>query len=174
LFLHVCFVILNSQKKDISPLLVHIFCLDPICKNLDYFVVILFHCIGAEMASQSEDDSAVPSVQIVGNTFVNQYYTVLHQTPKEVYRFYNDSSVLTRPGPDGVMTSVTTVDVSFVKYKLNCLIDVVPTRVAPTRVAHFPHLQKQQYLPEGAHRCYLLPQMHVHNIACTGSRCLSY
>lgn len=157
-----------SKERHISSSCAYFFCLDPICKNLDYFVVILFHCIDAEMASQTEDTVAVASGQIVGNSFAQQYYNILHHTPDKVFMFYKDSSVLTRPGPDGVMTSVTTVKVSFVKYKLNCLIDVL------TRVAHFPHLQKQQYLPEGAHRYYLLPQKHMHNLACTGSRCLRY
>ncbi|XP_059446202.1 nuclear transport factor 2 [Corylus avellana] len=62
------------------------------------------------MASQSEDASAAPSAQIIGNLFVESYYNVLHRVPEEAYRFYKDSSVLTRPGPDGVMTSFTTVE----------------------------------------------------------------
>ncbi|KAF5443432.1 hypothetical protein F2P56_035987 [Juglans regia] len=58
----------------------------------------------------SEDESgAVPSAEMVGNAFVDQYYCTLYQSPEEVHRFYNDSSILTRPGPDGVISSVTTL-----------------------------------------------------------------
>ncbi|XP_077211310.1 nuclear transport factor 2-like [Tasmannia lanceolata] len=47
--------------------------------------------------------------QLVGDTFVEQYYHILHESPELVYRFYQDSSVLSRPEPSGVMTSVTTM-----------------------------------------------------------------
>lgn len=46
---------------------------------------------------------------MVGNAFVERYYCILHQSPEAVHKFYIDSSVLTRPGPDGVMRSITTV-----------------------------------------------------------------
>ncbi|GMY25838.1 putative G3BP-like protein [Fagus crenata] len=61
------------------------------------------------MADQIEDASGSPGAQMVGNAFVEQYYCILHQKPEDVHRFYLDSSVLTRPGPDGVMRSITTV-----------------------------------------------------------------
>ncbi|KAJ4707295.1 ras GTPase-activating protein-binding protein 2-like [Melia azedarach] len=51
-----------------------------------------------------------PSAQVVGNAFVEQYYHILHNSPELVYRFYQDSSVLSRPDSNGVMTSVTTMD----------------------------------------------------------------
>ena len=53
----------------------------------------------------------LPSAQVVGNAFVEQYYHILHQSPEVVYKFYQDSSVLSRPDSDGVMTSVTTMQV---------------------------------------------------------------
>lgn len=80
-------------------------------------MIVLCHCVDAEMADQIEDASGSPGAQMVGNAFVEQYYCILHQKPEEVHKFYNDSSVLTRPGPDGVMRSITTVQVSFVKIK---------------------------------------------------------
>lgn len=55
--------------------------------------------------------AAPPSAQVVGNAFVEQYYHILHQSPEVVYKFYQDSSVLSRPDSDGVMTSVTTMQV---------------------------------------------------------------
>lgn len=51
-----------------------------------------------------------PSAQVVGNAFVEQYYHILHSTPELVFRFYQDSSVLSRPDSNGVMTSVTTME----------------------------------------------------------------
>lgn len=57
---------------------------------------------------------SLPSAQVVGNAFVEQYYHILHNSPELVYRFYQDASVLSRPDSNGVMTSVTTMEVSFV------------------------------------------------------------
>ncbi|KAK3037966.1 hypothetical protein RJ639_030671 [Escallonia herrerae] len=54
--------------------------------------------------------AALPSAQVVGNAFVEQYYRILHQSPELVYKFYQDSSVLSRPESDGTMTSVSTMD----------------------------------------------------------------
>ncbi|KAA8541045.1 hypothetical protein F0562_025008 [Nyssa sinensis] len=51
----------------------------------------------------------LPSAQVIGNAFVEQYYHILHQSPDLVYKFYQDSSVLSRPDSNGVMTSVTTM-----------------------------------------------------------------
>ncbi|XP_062151038.1 nuclear transport factor 2-like isoform X2 [Alnus glutinosa] len=61
------------------------------------------------MALQTENPPAAPSAQLVGNAFVEQYYHILHHSPESVYRFYQDSSVLSRPDSNGVMTSVTTM-----------------------------------------------------------------
>ena len=58
--------------------------------------------------------SNAPSVdaQIVGNAFVQKYYTHLYEKPAEVYRFYLEESVLGRPGLDGEMVSVKSLKVS--------------------------------------------------------------
>ncbi|KAA8529327.1 hypothetical protein F0562_033874 [Nyssa sinensis] len=61
-----------------------------------------------EMAMQIEGSSHAPSAQIVGNLFVERYYLVLHTSPDQVHKFYQDSSVISRPDLDGVMTSATT------------------------------------------------------------------
>lgn len=47
--------------------------------------------------------SNAPSVDphMVGNAFVQKYYTHLYEKPAEVYRFYLEESVLGRPGLDG-------------------------------------------------------------------------
>ncbi|KAJ8749734.1 hypothetical protein K2173_012285 [Erythroxylum novogranatense] len=46
---------------------------------------------------------------VVGNAFAAQYYHTLHTYPEMVCKFYQDSSVLSRPDVEGVMTSVKTV-----------------------------------------------------------------
>jgi hypothetical protein len=53
-----------------------------------------------------------PTSQMVGNAFVEQYYSILHRDPDQVHRFYHDSSVMSRPEEDGTMTTVTTTAVS--------------------------------------------------------------
>ncbi|KAF5735602.1 Nuclear transport factor 2 family protein with RNA binding domain isoform 1 [Tripterygium wilfordii] len=61
------------------------------------------------MALQNETRQATPTAQVVGNAFVEQYYHILHHSPGLVYKFYQDSSVVSRPDPHGAMTSVTTM-----------------------------------------------------------------
>ncbi|KAL2329868.1 hypothetical protein Fmac_017449 [Flemingia macrophylla] len=61
------------------------------------------------MALQTATPPTTPSAHVVGNAFVEQYYHILHHSPDLVYRFYQDSSVISRPDANGVMTSVTTM-----------------------------------------------------------------
>ncbi|XP_047332798.1 nuclear transport factor 2-like isoform X2 [Impatiens glandulifera] len=61
------------------------------------------------MQEASPAASAIPSAQVVGNAFVDQYYHILHQSPELVFKFYQDSSILSRPDANGGMTTVTTV-----------------------------------------------------------------
>nr|GMD35797.1 putative G3BP-like protein isoform X1 [Ipomoea batatas] len=62
------------------------------------------------MATEAESPATtVPSAQIVGNAFVEQYYHILHHSPELVYKFYQDSSILSRQDPNGVISSVTTM-----------------------------------------------------------------
>ncbi|GAU19860.1 hypothetical protein TSUD_170860 [Trifolium subterraneum] len=61
------------------------------------------------MALQTAAPPTTPSAEMVGNAFVEQYYHILHQSPELVYRFYQESSVISRPDSNGVMTSVTTM-----------------------------------------------------------------
>jgi len=70
-----------------------------------------FYLMILQMAMQAESPAVTPSAQVVGNAFVEQYYHILHQSPELVYRFYQDASVLSRPDPKGVMTSVMTMQV---------------------------------------------------------------
>ncbi|XVE83679.1 hypothetical protein DITRI_Ditri16bG0105900 [Diplodiscus trichospermus] len=61
------------------------------------------------MALETDTPPAAPSAQVVGNAFVEQYYHILYTSPELAHRFYHDSSVLSRPDSNGVMTSVTTM-----------------------------------------------------------------
>lgn len=69
--------------------------------------------------------SNAPSVDphMVGNAFVQKYYTHLYEKPAEVYRFYLEESVLGRPGLDGGdMVSVKSLKVKFL---LNPFVTIV-------------------------------------------------
>ncbi|GAV83924.1 RRM_1 domain-containing protein/NTF2 domain-containing protein [Cephalotus follicularis] len=61
------------------------------------------------MALQTDSPPTSPPAQVVGNAFIEQYYHILHQSPELVFRFYKESSVLSRPDSNGVMVSVTTM-----------------------------------------------------------------
>ena len=63
--------------------------------------------------------AAPPSAQFVGNAFVEQYYHILHQSPGLVHRFYQDSSLLSRPDANGNMATVTTMQVSLFFFFVN-------------------------------------------------------
>lgn len=63
------------------------------------------------MAMEAATHQTTPSAEMVGNAFVEQYYHILHHSPELVYRFYQESSVLSRPDSNGVMTSVSTMKV---------------------------------------------------------------
>ncbi|KAK1372133.1 Ras GTPase-activating protein-binding protein 1 [Heracleum sosnowskyi] len=49
------------------------------------------------------------NAEVIGNAFVAQYYHVLHHSPELAYKFYIEMSILSRPNPDGTMSSVTTL-----------------------------------------------------------------
>ncbi|CAL5367621.1 unnamed protein product [Camellia sinensis] len=70
---------------------------------------LLKHSTNSRMAMQPAALPIPPTAQVVGNAFVEQYYHILHHSPELVHRFYQDSSVLSRPETNGVMMSVTTM-----------------------------------------------------------------
>ncbi|KAJ7971072.1 ras GTPase-activating protein-binding protein 2-like [Quillaja saponaria] len=61
------------------------------------------------MALPTANPPTTPAAQVVGNAFVEQYYHILHNSPELVHRFYEDTSVLSRPDSNGMMTSVMTM-----------------------------------------------------------------
>lgn len=64
------------------------------------------------MAMETTAPHSAPTAQVIENAFVEQYYQIQHHTPELVYRFYQDSSFLSRPDSNGLITSVTTMKVS--------------------------------------------------------------
>ncbi|VAH67008.1 unnamed protein product [Triticum turgidum subsp. durum] len=62
------------------------------------------------MATQA-GTAAAPrlSPQVICSVFVEQYYHILHETPDQAHKFYQDTSRIGRTGSDGVMEYVTTL-----------------------------------------------------------------
>ncbi|CAG7883379.1 unnamed protein product [Brassica rapa] len=62
-----------------------------------------------QITMAQQEASPSPGAEVVGRAFVEQYYHILHQSPGLVHRFYQDSSLLTRPDATGAVTTVTTM-----------------------------------------------------------------
>ncbi|XP_020574086.1 putative G3BP-like protein [Phalaenopsis equestris] len=58
---------------------------------------------------QSSPAGAPPSAQVVGNVFVQQFFHILHRSPALIHQFYQDSSKLGRPGANGEMITVSSL-----------------------------------------------------------------
>ncbi|KAK7362448.1 hypothetical protein VNO77_04562 [Canavalia gladiata] len=94
--------LLDKLDRDLTPL-------HRLHSHFSRLSLLVFDLSLGEMAVS--DGSPTP--QMVGNAFVEQYYSILHQEPDQVHRFYHESSVLSRPEEDGSMTTVTTtVDIN--------------------------------------------------------------
>ncbi|XP_065860584.1 nuclear transport factor 2-like [Euphorbia lathyris] len=81
------------------------------------------------MATQAEESTPTP--QVVGNAFVEQYYNILSQSPEVVHRFYQNSSVISRPDTDGLMATASTLEgiekmILSIDYK-NCVVQILTT-----------------------------------------------
>ncbi|KAK4788463.1 hypothetical protein SAY86_019782 [Trapa natans] len=61
------------------------------------------------MAAQTNGHPAEPDPKEVGNAFIKQYYHMLINSPDVVHKFYHEDSKVSRPGPDGEMTYITTI-----------------------------------------------------------------
>ncbi|GAV61442.1 NTF2 domain-containing protein/RRM_6 domain-containing protein [Cephalotus follicularis] len=53
--------------------------------------------------------SSAHNPEEVGIAFVQQYYSILPTSPESVHKFYQEGSVLSRPGVDSVMTTASTL-----------------------------------------------------------------
>ncbi|KAF2325453.1 hypothetical protein GH714_028812 [Hevea brasiliensis] len=81
------------------------------------------------MAGQAEEST--PTAQVVGNAFVEQYYNILSKSPEVVHKFYQNSSVISRPDFDGLMLSASTLEgidkmILSLDYK-NCEVEILTT-----------------------------------------------
>jgi hypothetical protein len=54
-----------------------------------------------------------PLLLQISGVFVQQYYHILHESPDQVHKFYQDTSILGRQDSNGTMVSVTTLRVRF-------------------------------------------------------------
>ncbi|KAE8666548.1 hypothetical protein F3Y22_tig00112498pilonHSYRG00337 [Hibiscus syriacus] len=54
-------------------------------------------------------ESACLTLQEVSAAFVERYYLVLRDSPEDMQKFYKDSSMVSRLGPDDIMTTFTTI-----------------------------------------------------------------
>ncbi|XP_051227886.1 nuclear transport factor 2 isoform X1 [Lolium perenne] len=61
------------------------------------------------MAMQTGTPATPLSPQVICSVFVEQYYHILHETPDQAHKFYQDTSRIGRTGSDGVMEYVTTL-----------------------------------------------------------------
>ncbi|KAF2325446.1 hypothetical protein GH714_028750 [Hevea brasiliensis] len=82
------------------------------------------------MAGQAAEEST-PTAQVVGNAFVEQYYNILSKSPEVVHKFYQNSSVISRPDFDGLMLSASTLEgidkmILSLDYK-NCEVEILTT-----------------------------------------------
>ena len=50
---------------------------------------------GAAGGGGGAQDGSAPPPYLVGNSFIQQYYTVLHKNPRNLYRFYTEASYMT-------------------------------------------------------------------------------
>uniref|UniRef100_A0ACD5WIK7 Uncharacterized protein n=1 Tax=Avena sativa TaxID=4498 RepID=A0ACD5WIK7_AVESA len=61
------------------------------------------------MATQAGTPATSLSPQVICSVFVEQYYHILHETPDQAHKFYQDKSRIARAGSDGLMEYVTTL-----------------------------------------------------------------
>ncbi|PIN16749.1 Nuclear transport factor 2 [Handroanthus impetiginosus] len=66
--------------------------------------------------------------QTVADAFVKQYYAILNRCPEKAHKFYQELSILGWQGPDGVMTSITSLSgisdtIMSSAYK-NCTVEI--------------------------------------------------
>ncbi|XP_073261216.1 uncharacterized protein [Populus alba] len=63
-----------------------------------------------EMATQVDESTVKLNPGVVGIAFAEQYYNTLSKSPELLHNFYNDSSLIGRPGLDGSVSSASTLE----------------------------------------------------------------
>ncbi|CAN6844005.1 unnamed protein product [Brassica oleracea] len=64
-------------------------------------------------------EEGVHEAHQVSEAFVEQYYHIVGKVTQEAHKLYVDASVVSRPGPDGTMTSLTSLE-AIDKHFLSC------------------------------------------------------
>ncbi|KAH8502163.1 hypothetical protein H0E87_016801 [Populus deltoides] len=72
------------------------------------------------MATQVDESTVKLNPKVVGNVFAEQYYNTLSKSPELLHNFYNDLSLISRPGLDGseIKKLILSLD-----YK-NCVVEI--------------------------------------------------
>ncbi|KAJ6891566.1 hypothetical protein NC651_024917 [Populus alba x Populus x berolinensis] len=80
------------------------------------------------MATQVDESAVKLDPKVVGNAFAEQYYNTLSKSPELLHNFYNDASLIGRPGSDGSVSPISTLEeikklILSLDYK-NCVVEI--------------------------------------------------
>ncbi|KAG6763995.1 hypothetical protein POTOM_031446 [Populus tomentosa] len=80
------------------------------------------------MATQVDESTVKLNPKVVGNVFAQQYYNTLSKSPEVLHNFYNDLSLISRPGLDGSVSSASALEeikklILSLDYK-NCVVEI--------------------------------------------------
>ncbi|XP_011011813.1 PREDICTED: ras GTPase-activating protein-binding protein 1-like isoform X2 [Populus euphratica] len=80
------------------------------------------------MATLVDESTVKLDPKVVGNAFAEHYYNTLSKSPELLHNFYNDASLLGRPGSDGSVSPISTLEeikklILSLDYK-NCLVEI--------------------------------------------------
>ncbi|XP_052312745.1 nuclear transport factor 2 isoform X5 [Populus trichocarpa] len=80
------------------------------------------------MATQVDESTVKLDPKVVGNAFAEQYYNTLSKSPELLHNFYNDASLIGRPGSDGSVSPISTLEeikklILSLDYK-NCVVEI--------------------------------------------------
>uniref|UniRef100_A0A0E0NWL4 NTF2 domain-containing protein n=1 Tax=Oryza rufipogon TaxID=4529 RepID=A0A0E0NWL4_ORYRU len=89
------------------------------------------------MAVQAGTPATPISPQVISGAFVQQYYHILHETPDQVYKFYQDASIVGRPDSNGVMKYVsTTADINKIILSMDFSNYLTEIETADAQLSH--------------------------------------
>ncbi|KAF0922446.1 hypothetical protein E2562_036562 [Oryza meyeriana var. granulata] len=74
---------------------------------------------------------------MISGAFVQQYYHILHETPDQVYKFYQDASIVGRPNSSGIMEYVsTTADINRIILSMDFSNYLTEIETADAQLSH--------------------------------------
>lgn len=97
---------LNAEMVCVPLFLI---CCEPV--DLPSSDCLTIYFMQMTVPTENPPAAVFPGAQYVGKAFVDQYFYVLSISPESLYKFYHDSSLLSRPNMHGSMISVTTLKV---------------------------------------------------------------